>query len=162
VWLQHARVCFLHVDYNFRTHCDFDTHECDYDTHEYVFNTHKSDFYTQSVTLTRLSVIMTLTKVITTRTSVTYSCVWLLHEQTKIKVRLPSCVWFRHSACDLNNHACDLKTHACDFDMLFVKLLSYFITITLLQQFLFVCCLLSAAQTYWYTITPLDGTCIQS
>jgi hypothetical protein len=78
------------------------------------FNTHKSNFYTQSVILTHMSVIMTLTSVITTRTSwISTRRVWILHEPTKINVRLPknfgfgfdqrlyqTHVWFSYHAYD--------------------------------------------------------------
>jgi hypothetical protein len=119
VCLRHARVYFLHAEWNFQTHCDFDTHECDY-------NTHKSDFYTQIVILRLMSVITTHMSVTYSRTSwISTRCVWLAHEPTKINVRLPknsrlgsdysgyttrtqkttsviftSCVWCWHRACD--------------------------------------------------------------
>jgi hypothetical protein len=54
------RVCFLHVECNFYTKCDFDRYGRDNNTHDYDFSMHKMDFYTQSVGFTSTRVILTL------------------------------------------------------------------------------------------------------
>jgi hypothetical protein len=124
VWFWH----FIHADFNFHTHYDFDSHKCDNDTYDCDFNTHKSDSNMQSVILTRMSVIMTLTIVIPIKITNKFRIVWFTHQTCDagtLRVTLAPWVWFWHSVCDLNNHACYFHTQVYDSDTLRIK--NYFI-----------------------------------